>query len=241
MLRQRYERAFRNREVSVIRKTLFAPYAFISAVLTVTLLSALACNSASSKSSAETTLRDTQQKALPPTNGTGPGIDLNCVMNHLQNPPESFHYSFQDDSSNRWQEEATVTPQMITGSFMNNSLPKPQEFHGTPHEVWSNLMAIGRMASLLALVRNTSAVVNMGADKGVNGYDTIKYSIDTGRANQTEQALYTDVLGKDGFAKGTVWVIAQGCPVQLALDEELHSKDGSLVGKAHYEEAMVKR
>jgi len=29
--------------------------------------------------------------------------------------------------------------------------------------------------------------------------------------------------------------------VKLAIDEELHSKDGKVLGKAHYEEAMIKK
>jgi hypothetical protein len=174
-------------------------------------------------------------------NSAGPDIDLNCVVDHIQNPPESFHYSFKAESDNPWEEQADVTPQQIDGSFSNSSLPTPQQFHGTPREVSSNLMAIGRMASLFATVRNTSAVVNEGAEKGVNGYSTVKYSIDTARGNATEQALYKSILGPHGFETGSVWVTSQGCPVRIVLDEELHAKDGSLAGKAHYEEAMIKK
>jgi len=53
--------------------------------------------------------------------------------------------------------------------------------------------------------------------------------------------LYNSVLGPGGSEKGTVWVTSQGCPVRIVLDEELHAKDGSLLGKAHYEEMMVKK
>jgi hypothetical protein len=102
-------------------------------------------------------------------------------------------------------------------------------------------MAIGRMASLFATVRNSSAVVNEGAQNGVNSYDTIKYSIDTARGTATEQVLYKSILGPQGFEKGAVWVTSQGCPVRIVLDEELHSKDGSVAGKTHYEEAMIKK
>jgi len=171
----------------------------------------------------------------------GPDIDLNCVINHIQNPPESFHYVFKVDSDNPWEEEADITPQMIDGRFKNNSSPDPQQFHGAPREVSSNLMAIGRMASLFATVRSTSAVVNEGAEKDVNSYDTVKYSIDTARGNATEQALYKSILGPGGSEKGTVWVTSQGCPVRIVLDEELHSRDGSLMGKVHYEEALIKK
>ena len=75
----------------------------------------------------------------------------------------------------------------------------------------------------------------------MNSYSTVKYSIDTARGTATEQALYKSILGPAGSEKGSVWVTAQGCPVRIVLDEELHSKDGSLAGKIHYEEAMIKK
>jgi|SRR5579885_312035 len=198
------------------------------------------CNSAPSKT-VDLTSESTQKSVVTTKNGAGPDIDLNCVSNYIQNPPESFHYSFKAVSDNPWEEEADVTPQQIDGSFSNNSLPGPQHFHGTPREASSNLMAIGRMASLFAMVHSSSAVVNEGPEKGVNGYDTVKYSIDTARGTPTEQSLYKSILGPGGSEKGIVWVTSQGCPVRIVLDEELHAKDGSQLGKAHYEEAMVRK
>jgi hypothetical protein len=75
----------------------------------------------------------------------------------------------------------------------------------------------------------------------VNSYDTVKYSIDTARGSPTEQALYKSILGPGGSEKGAVWVTSQGCPVRIVLDEELFSQDGTLTGKSHYEEAMIKK
>ena len=200
-------------------------------------LALFGCNSSKNSGTPSTTTQTRSTGA----NSAAPDLDLNCVINHIQNPPESFHYSFKDVSDNPWQEEAEVTPQNIDGTFANSSLPQPQSFHGTPREVSSNLLAIGRMASLFAIVHGSSAVVNQGTASGVNGYDTVKYSIDTARANPSEQGLYKSVLGPGGWEKGTVWVSKDGCPVQIMLDEELHSNDGSVSGKAHYEEAMVKK
>ena len=167
-------------------------------------------------------------------------IDLNCVSRHIQSPTESFHYTFSDQSENSWQEDAEITPQNIDGSFMNSFLPAKQEFHGPPQQVSSNLMAIGRMASIFSTVHMTSAVVKQGADKK-NGYDTVKFSIDTAQGTGGEQGLFKTVFGPGGFERGSVWVTAEGCPVQITLDEELHAKDGSPNGKAHYEEAMTKK
>ncbi len=121
-------------------------------------------------------------------NGGGLDIDLDCVINRLQNPPESFHYSFKDESDNPWSEEADVTPQMINGSFKSNYMPAPVPLHDTPQDMPHKYQwAIGRMASVLALVHSSSAVVNEGPEKGVNGYDTTKFSIDTARANAAER------------------------------------------------------
>ena len=209
-------------------------------VVVLAFITMLGCDSAQSKKMGPASASP-QKSVGAAKNSADPDIDLNCVISHIQNPPESFHYSFKAESDNPWQEEADVTPQGIDGSFSNSSLPTPQQFHGAPREVSSNLMAIGRMASLFATVSHTSAVVNEGAEKGVNGYNTVKFSIDTARGTATEQGLYKSILGPDGFEKGSVWVSSQGCPVRIVLDEELHSKDGSLAGKTHYEQAMVKK
>src|SRR6185437_11678398 len=141
--------------------------ALVVVLLTFGLLSG--CNTASQKT-AHSRSESSQESLETAKNSAGPDIDLNCVINHIQNPPESFHYAFRAESDNPWKEEADVTPERIDGSFSNNSLPTPQPFHGTPREASSNLMAIGRMASLFATVRNTSAVVNEGGEAGVNGY-----------------------------------------------------------------------
>ena len=170
----------------------------------------------------------------------GPFVDLNCTISRMQKPPEAFHYSFQDQSDNPWTEDAEVTPQNISGSFSNKSLPSPQQFQGVPQDVWSNLTAIGRMASLFSTIRNTAAVANQGQAQK-NGYATTAYAIDTANGTATEQGLFKDVLGPGGFEKGSVWVTSDGCPVQMTMDEELHDNKGAVIGKAHYEEAMVKK
>jgi hypothetical protein len=76
----------------------------------------------------------------------------------------------------------------------------------------------------------------------VNGYQTIHYSIDTARWDATtRQMLGGFALGTGGSEKGDAWVMTNGCPVKLILDDEMHNKDGSLLDKVHYEEAMVKK
>lgn len=201
------------------------------------LLAVSACKSGPEKSGAQPNSAATAQ------GGGDAGINLNCVMDHIQNPPEAFHYSYNKESSNPVHEEADITPQTIDGSFKNNS--GSTSIHGVHSDAaswqgaWSGLMGISGMSSAIALVRNSSATVREGPEK-MNGYDAIKYSIDTARGNDTEKSLYQSVLGTGGFQKGTAWVTAQGCPVKLVMDSELHGKDGS-VEKIHYEVAMVRK
>lgn len=184
-----------------------------------------------------------QPNSATAQSGGDAGINLNCVMDHIQNPPEAFHYSYNKESSNPVHEEADITPQTIDGSFKNNS--GSTSVHGVHSDAaswqgaWSGLMGISGMSSAIALVRNNSATVREGPEK-MNGYDAIKYSIDTARGTDTEKSLYQSVLGTGGFQKGTAWVTAQGCPVKLVMDSELHGNDGS-VEKIHYDVAMVRK
>lgn len=213
------------------------------------LLAASACNSGPSlkkteeKPAEQNSASAAQNSASSAQNTTGPGIDLNCIVDRIQNPPEAFHYSYKKDGANYVDEEADVTPQTIDGTFKNNDISRA--VHGVRSDkdswqtAWMSLMGISGMSSTVALVRNSSAMVREGTEK-VNGYDAIRYSIDTARGSGAETALYRSTLGSGGFERGTVWVTSQGCPVKFSLDSEMHLNDGS-VQKVHYEEAMIKK
>jgi hypothetical protein len=201
-----------------------------------------ACNSGTSMKKSEEKPA-AQNSASAAQNSPDPGIDLNCVMDHIQNPAEAFHYSYKKDGPNFVENEADITPQTIDGSFKNNSISSP--VHGVRSDkdswqtAWSGLMGISGMSSTVALVNHSSAMVRVGPEK-VNGYDAIRYSIDTSRASGAESTLYQSTLGPGGFEKGTAWVTSQGCPVRFSLDSEMHLHDGS-VDKIHYEVAMIKK
>lgn len=206
------------------------------------MLAAAACNSGSSLNKSEEKPAE-QNSSSASKNSPDPGIDLNCVFDHIQNPTEAFHYSYKKDGPNFVENEADITPQTIDGSFKNNSISRP--VHGVRSDkdswqtAWSGLMGISGMSSTVALVNHSSAMVREGPEK-VNGYDAIRYSIDTSRASGAESTLYQSTLGPGGFEKGTAWVTSQGCPVKFSLDSEMHLHDGS-VDKIHYEVAMIKK
>lgn len=173
-------------------------------------------------------------------NAANPAWDLNCVYERLQNPPDSFHYSYKHNDI-AW--EADVTPSAIDGTRTAPEGVRP--IHGVRsdteswHGAWMNLSAISGMASTFALVRNADSNVREGTES-VNGFETIRYSVDTTRAGPVEAGLYRATLGAGGLEKGTVWVTAQGCPVKFALDSEMHLNDGR-TEHDHYEEAIIRK
>jgi len=104
---------------------------------------------------------------------------------------------------------------------------------------WMNLGAISGLASSFSLVRNSDSNLREGTEH-INGFDAIRYSVDTTRATGVETGLYRATLGPGGFEKGTVWVTSQGCPVKFVLDVEMHNNNGG-VQQDHYEEAMFRK
>lgn len=176
--------------------------------------------------------------------GSDPSLDLNCVMDNIQNPTEAFHHTYKKDTTdNNLIQEADITPDTINGSSKDKYATR--EVKGVKSDrqswqtAWSGLMGISGMSSTIALVNHSSAMVREGAGK-MNGYDAVQYSIDTSRGNSAEAGLYKSILGDGGFEKGTVWVNAKGCPVNLSLDSEMHLKNGT-VEKQHYEIQMVRK
>jgi hypothetical protein len=212
-----------------------------------------ACNTSSrsklQERAAENSSTNEQTREAPAQSNSGPGIDLNCVFDHLQNPPESFHYVYKKADSDGFSvhQEADVSPQAIDG-FRAQADGSQQPLHGvrSDGQSWQAALAgitgISGMAGTVATFNHNSATKRETDGGQVNGYETIHYSIDTARWNATERELLGNfALGPGGFDKGDAWVTAKGCPVKFVLDEEMHKKDGSLISKIHYEESMAKK
>ena len=220
--------------------------AFTNAVVATILMSLLACSSKpSSKLSAEKTANHSSS-GQPSDN---PGIDLNCVYDRLQNPPEAFHYIYKKTVSDgsKVDQEADVTPQTIDG-FRGQPDGSQQPIHAmrSDSQGWQSALAgltgISGMSGTVSTFNHNSAMQRESDGGQINGYQTIHYSIDTARWDATtRQMLGGFTLGPGGFDKGDAWVMADGCPVKLVLDDEMHKKDGSLLDKVHYEESMAKK
>jgi hypothetical protein len=217
--------------------------------LAVALGSAAACNSGSStKTGQNGEAAPARAAASAAAQNAAPTIDLNCVVARLQNPPDSFHYSYKRaEPTSAVDEEADVTPQMIDGFIQNTtgagSTPMTNKIHALRSDDSGWRIATGSfgnsvaaMAMGVALMYHSPAIVaSQGADT-VNGYSATKYSFDTDRGNPAENGI---VLGQGGSLKGTIWALPDGCPVKMALDQESHN--GNQVEKDHYEENMVKK
>jgi hypothetical protein len=227
------------------QKFAFAPTPirlFIVTIIAASLF-ALACNSGSNSKKKIAQQESGQALKNVAAANSDPGIDLNCVYDHLQNPPESFHYLYKKDSTNPVHQEADVTPQTIDG-FRSEFDGSQEPLHATrsDQKSWQGALAgltgISGMSSTVAIINHNSAMQRQPDRGQVNGYNTIHYSIDTAHFDETERQM---LLKPGDFEKGDAWVTSAGCPVKLTLDSELHRNDGSLIEKLHYEEAMVRK
>lgn len=84
-------------------------------------------------------------------------------------------------------------------------------------------------------------VTQVGAET-VNGYETIKYAVDTSHQDQLEKTpLLMSGQLKDYNITGTAWVLKDAnCVLQYNIDYEQDGKDGT-VKKTHYEGTVTKK
>lgn len=167
-----------------------------------------------------------------------PGINLQCDVNHIRNAPAPFHWSFKKvatpDTNADW--EANITHDSIAGTYIGDSGARTIHAVRSDTTAWNtaSLALTGPLpASTFALVNNSSAISRAGAEN-VNGEDTINYTIDTSRDAPADASLIRNVLGANGFIRGSAWVTQGGCPVKFVLDVEQHNGDGT-VEKERYE------
>ena len=207
----------------------------VLSVITAALLVASGCNSSPAAKSA----------AGNSSGGGGRRIDVLCIGDRISNPSESFHYSYRySDISGSGEKDADITPQVMDITVKDKS--GSHSFHGvhSNEDSWNSAvfdlsnLNMTAMSSRLDSLNNTSAIVRQSSEP-MNGYDTTKYSIDTGNASSSDRQKFDFLLGKGSFEKGTAWVAADGCAVKLVLDEAVQI-NGSLKN-AHYEIQRIKK
>lgn len=186
------------------------------------------------------------EKSLMSSGPSNSGIDMNCIGDHVEHPPESFHYSFKSsDGQYTVDKEADITPQRMDITIQENS--GSHSYHGvrSDSDSWNSavldLSGLGftSMAAMISFIKDSSSLKQTGTES-VNGYSATRYSIDTAGANSSDRKTFGTMFGPGTYEKGDIWVAAQGCPVKLLLDEGRQQANGT-VKKLHYELALVKK
>jgi len=172
-------------------------------------------------------------------------VDVMCIGDRINNPPEAFHYSYKYTDANRWvEDEAEITPQAMDITIKDKS--GSHTFHGvrSDESSWNSAVLdlshlnITAMSTRLDALNDSSAIVQQGRES-TNGYDTAKYSIDTGGANSSDRQEFETLFGKGASEKGTAWMASDSCVAKFTLDETI--VQGNALNKAHYEIARAKR
>jgi hypothetical protein len=186
------------------------------------------------------------EKSVATSNGSGSHLDVLCIGDRINNPPEPFHYSYKyTGASGSVSKEADITPQAMDITIQDQS--GTHSYHGARADETSwgqavldlSNLNITVMSSRLVLLNDGSAITRQGPE-AVNGYRTVKYAIDTTSANSSDQKKYETLFGKGSYEKGSMWVPADGCAVKLVLDEGIARPDGN-VEKVHYEIARIRK
>jgi hypothetical protein len=83
-------------------------------------------------------------------------------------------------------------------------------------------------------------VTRAGAET-INGYDTIRYTVDTTHESELDKSAGLLRLLKDYNITGTAWALKDAnCVLQYNIDDERVGKDGK-VSKTHYEGTVTKK
>ena len=198
-----------------------------------------ACNSGSASKDAG------GREVAAGSSNAGAHVDVMCIGDRLDNPPEAFRYSYRYTDENGWvEDEAEITPQAMDITIKDKA--GSHAFHGVRSDEgsWNSAVVnlshlnITAMSARLNVLNDSSAIVQQGRES-INGYDTGKYSIDTGSANSSDRQSFEMLFGKGASKKGTAWMAPDGCVAKFTLDETIVQGDG--LNKAHYEMARIKK
>jgi len=189
--------------------------------------------------------RTGEQRTTAASDSAGSHIDLMCIGERINNPPEAFHYSYKyNDASTSVSKEAEITPQAMEIAIKDQS--GSHSFHGVRSDEvsWNSAvldlsgLGLTAMMSRFDALNGTSAISRQ-ANESMNGYDTTRYAINSTTAGDSDQRKFAALFGAGAFEKGTVWVPADGCAVKLVLDERMLF--GSNLKDAHYELARIRK
>ena len=177
---------------------------------------------------------------------SGIHLDVGCMLDRVDKPSESFHYSYKYASDSTWADyEADVTPTSIDGVTKAPMGSSSVHAVRSDENSWNNALLglsslnFTSMTGRLGGIDGTSVIAPRGAEN-VNGYTATKYVIDSASASSSDQNTFETLFGPGSFEKGAIWMGQDGCAVKAILDEGLSQTNGT-VEKRHFEIARIKK
>jgi hypothetical protein len=130
----------------------------------LTLIVPIACNSGSAS-------KHVKGKSATASDTSSPHIDVMCIGDRIDNPPEAFHYSYKHSNETGWEEaEADITPQAMdittkdkSGTHSYHGVRSDETSWGSAVLVLSGLN-ITAMSARLDALNNTSAISGQGSE-----------------------------------------------------------------------------
>lgn len=183
------------------------------------------------------------QQAKTAPAGSRPRPSMSCYIDRTLNAPAPFHLSWKlDDAQGHSDWEADVSASTIDGSSTGPN--GTRKIHGDRANLdsWRAAYAALPLSSESGHFRMlyTAGALTAAGSESVNGYDTVRYTVDTSQATGIGASLVQSAMGAGGSMKGTAWADKDGCIVKLVADEAWQAGNGS-VTKKHIETGMVKK
>jgi hypothetical protein len=224
----------KRRDFGLVRRTLCVAIAAV-------VLFACGCKSGTDGTSGSSAT-GAESNARPDPNKFSPTGASLCLQQMIKNPPGPLHLSFAERSSDNHASSvvADVTP--ATVDYTRRETNNGQTTTTTKHLARAQMSEMELDFAVMSpvpwhgeLVAAQDAAKSAG-EQSVDGYNTLKYSIDTANEPPSQKAVFDSLMAVNDYKiAGTAWVTSDsGCLVKWAIDLEQDAKNGS-VKKTHFE------
>jgi hypothetical protein len=173
-----------------------------------------------------------------------PGSADFCQETMAKDPVEPFHFSSvrtQPGTSDSLLVKADVSPDKIDLTDRTSTGTTTNHYRRSDKSGWT--MAATTMAMSSPWMDRNMAKFDMKkvAQEKIDGFDTIKYAVDTTNDSSDKQT-YLQAMGlKDYNIIGSLWLTKDtGCILKYVIDDTDYSKSGA-VTRMHYEGGVSKQ
>jgi len=168
-----------------------------------------------------------------------------CVQTMAQNPTHAFHFSASrthPDTGERSTTEAEISPRMIDLTKSDSSSTTTTHWPRSDETGWTMAIKSIAIAGPWMQLNMAKFATKRGGPETVNGFDTIKYNVDTTSDDPADKAGYIASMDATDYnIVGSAWLTKDtGCILKYVLDFEVDAKDGK-VSKTHYEGAVIRK